>query len=390
MASQPRWKHAHLDPEPRAELGRQLVESRIEQWWRDFAARAREIDDLFAQRSSWDLPSWMQSTLQGVHPELMWEYGPGVQGGHRLVITPEAQHRLRPLVERILEAAPQLEGWEFYGHRLREEAGMLKPSVSGRTGAELLLTGAAVERGELNRVDLRFSAPKAVLAGNRDLALSQAFVAAETLLGERFLDEWIGAIDVADRLEQPILLPGLADHTDRLVDRIVEGLPAEPYFRRMDDLSWSALKLEPESRPDYPEQTDLVAAITGDIELWKACRDGLFSSRRFSRHEETFCYLKIDGAEGLAGSRFRDRGEIEDALRDALGADGLGGPIGGGTGLRYSYIDLAILETERAVPVIQRVLQTNGIPRRTWIMFFDADLVSEWIRVRPDTPEPPG
>jgi hypothetical protein len=68
----------------------------------------------------------------------------------------------------------------------------------------------------------------------------------------------------------------------------------------------------------------------------------------------------------------------------------LGAVIGGGTGLRYSYIDLALTDVERAVPVIRERLQRGRIGRRCWLQFYDDALAAEWVGLWPDSPEPPG
>ena len=94
-------------------------EDRIDAWWAAFQAKAADLDALFSRQAEWDLPGWMQENLQPIHPHLMWEFGPAVEGpGHRLVITPESRRHLRPLVAEMLRRAPPLDGWEFYAYRL--------------------------------------------------------------------------------------------------------------------------------------------------------------------------------------------------------------------------------------------------------------------------------
>ena len=67
----------------------------------------------------------------------------------------------------------------------------------------------------------------------------------------------------------------------------------------------------------------------------------------------------------------------------------LGGQIGGGTGLRYSYVDLALTNVEGAMDALIPVLRAANLPRRTWLLFFDADLGDEWIPIWDDAPPPP-
>ena len=126
-------------------------------------------------------------------------------------------------------------------------------------------------------------------------------------------------------------------------------------------------------------------------ELDDRCRGELGESRQrsFSRCGETFCYIKIDGSEGLDEEKFADKAQIEDALDEVLRPDRLGCQIGGGSGLRYSYIDLALADLERGIDVVRKRLQKGNVPRRSWIQFFDADLAAEWVGIYDDSPPPP-
>ncbi len=63
---------------------------KIDFWWAEFVARADDLSDLFAQRTKWNLPAWIEEHLRGIDERLMREFGPAMRGeGHRLVITPE-------------------------------------------------------------------------------------------------------------------------------------------------------------------------------------------------------------------------------------------------------------------------------------------------------------
>jgi hypothetical protein len=149
-------------------------------------------------------------------------------------------------------------------------------------------------------------------------------------------------------------------------------------------------KLEPDEAEDYPAQDDRVIARSPNAALWQAAHQRSFFSGRFSRLDETFCYVKIDGSEGLDEAGFADKSEIEDAMDAVLAPERLGRSIGGGTGLRYSYIDVAVTHPERALARVAERLRQGRVPKRSWIQFFDADLCGEWIGMYPDTPAPPG
>jgi hypothetical protein len=122
---------------------------------------------------------------------------------------------------------------------------------------------------------------------------------------------------------------------------------------------------------------------------WKAAHRPGFHSSRFSSRE-TFAYLKIDGSEGLdPRGGFNNRGDIEDAINAALAPADAGCVIGGGTGRRYSYIDLALTDWRAALPLLRACLRQGFIPLGTWLLFFDAEWEHEWVGIYPETPAPP-
>jgi hypothetical protein len=184
-------------------------------------------------------------------------------------------------------------------------------------------------------------------------------------------------------------LEALAAEVRARVLALEAQLPASPLHARLTGASWSLYKLEPTQQEDYPGRADLFVATTLAPVLWSSVHSARpFSSRRFSRHGETFCYLKMDGAEGFGEGGFEDRTGVEDALNEALVPGGLGCVIGGGTGLRYVYVDLALMDVERAMSVMREVLQRGKVPRRTWLLFFDSALRAEWLPVWSDVPPP--
>jgi hypothetical protein len=401
-----RW--LYIDPTNRREAAYRAEKlAAMDAWWRAFRLKAGQIREHFSGKSDWDLAGWMGETLGAVDERLMWEFGPAVAGqGHRLVITPEAEHWLRPLVDTLLETAPPIPEWEFYAYRLPDPPETVVDNVRARTGGDVSQATVAAQLQGSGRIDLTFTLPNCRDSLDVD-ARTAAFVAAEELLGEELVDLWIGEIQVSPPKRRGLLstlrrggadgnsksnlpLAELPLAVGRLVASLRSSLPARPCFEFIHDTPWSSFTFQPQERDDYDGRDDLLVAISGRSDVLQAAHSAsLFHSRCFSRHGETFCYLKIDGVEGLEHSRFADRAEIEDALNEVLIPARAGCAIGGGTGLRYSYIDLALTSVSQARPLLREVLLSGGIPRRTWLLFFDATLAREWTGIHDDAP-PPG
>ena len=389
MTANPRWKTFEPGCTDEEAL-RSKTHEAIERWWNAFSREKDDIIALFKGEAQWDLARWMQENLQGIHPHLMWEFGPGDGTGHRLVITPENRFDLRPLVDEILARAPSLQGWSFFGHRLPESWEMTLATVEGRTGSALQASGIRCTKGRFNRVDVVVEYPKQFLAGNEELAFSQAFVLIESLLGEQALNAWVGEITTAKKTWRSRKTRDLPGEFNRLRNSILDALPEVPVCSLPGELEWTLFQLKPPEADDYPGQSDMMVGKAIDTEQWMNFYGGVsYFSERYSKCGETFCYLKIDGIEGMDGTPWEDKGDIEDALEDTLKPEGLGCLISGGTGYRYSYIGLALTDLSRALAEIRRVLKAGDLTRRAWILFFDSEWKSEWFGIWPDSPAPP-
>lgn len=367
----------------------------IHDWWQEFTDKADEIDALFRRAADWDLPGWMNKNLQSIHPQLMWEFGPAVKGtGHRLVITPEISTELRPLAEAIVNQAPALRNWEFYTYRLSEDLDAALSTVEARCELDVRDITVNVATGEHNRIDLIYRWES--MPADDEQAFNSAFVATESLLGEEMLDRWVGTIQLVDRStpaengQRFLSLDRLQPTFQAVVQSIRAQLPDEPIGASIDDAQWALLKLEPEEAADYPERYDMLTCVTCNPDLVSATfSPAPFFSERYSRCGEVFCYVKIDGGDDLAAMEFEDREDMEEAVRNALDIEDAGTLIGGGTGLRYTYLELALTNLEAGIAAIRRSLQEGNVPRRSWLQFHDANLAAEWIGIYDDSPEPP-
>ena len=369
-------------PPPQRGGPRAAVIARIDAWWKAFLENQQRLSDHFDLSNRFDMAGWMTEHLGPIDRRLAWEFGPGRRNpeGHRLMITPESEHQLRPLVEVLLSRAPALPGWEFYPYRLADEMPIASQWVKARTGMDVTGWSAHAESGVQGLVHV-FASPPRGLFRSTEKDREATFVALECLLGEECLDSWIGAIEV-DRRKEARPLAELPARVSALIGEAVGRLPATPCWQRAENTEWSLLELKPKEADDYPGQLDLLVGKTMDVEMWKAQHfPPGFRTCRFSRTGESFLYLKTDGSQGLPEDAFADKSEIEEAIDDVLAPRQLGCSVGGGTGLRYSYVDLAVTDVAAAVQALLPVLRAGKLPLRSWLLFFDAELADEWIPI---------
>jgi len=408
-----RWIHFdERDPIEAAEHRAYLA--RIETWWNAFAKKADALDAHFSRRGPiWDLPAWMNEHLSAIHPALAWEYGRALHiNGHRLVITPETLKHLRPMVRSIVNGAPSIPGWEFYDYRPVESIQAAEQIAKVRAQSDLTGVLASASVGKHNRIDVTFYFPDQG-SFSEQRGCEAGFVTAETLLGEQTLDEWIGRVHAkvlparsrVSRLmgwtgpPPPDTFPLTSFRASvlELIDSIRHKLRPEPWHKHIpvptgpNEPIGYTFSRKPEPAADYPGGADIAIASASDHDLWMAMHtDPGFYSARYSRHGETFCCLKMDGAEKTFQARFDVRCEVERALVDLLPDQHAGAITGGATGLRYGYIDLALADVAKAWQLIRERLRNANVPRRSWLLFYDRTLAQEWIGVYDDSPTPPG
>jgi hypothetical protein len=238
-----------------------------------------------------------------------------------------------------------------------------------------------------------------------DRAIDAAELLVASLLGESVFEDWIGEVRVAPLPRKSLLpvldnaategrffpLAELCETAGTAIEGVIAGLPERTFWKRgrESEDGWTMFELEPELAHDYAAQDDLAIATTCAPEMLKCFLRGQpFSSLRFSRHAERFCYLKLDGEGQSSEARLAARRALEDRLSDVLGRDGLGAVIGNGMGVRYAYVDLALANLDAAVERTAAIAREAGVPRRSWLLFCDGALAAEWVGVRDDTPPP--
>ncbi|MGY8652349.1 MAG: hypothetical protein ACKVJX_01885 [Verrucomicrobiia bacterium] len=270
----------------------------------------------------------------------------------------------------------------------------------GRTKGDISKTLVLATLGKHNAIDLKFVSD-AYKSPDDKQALNDVFVATETLLGEERLDQWIGVVEV-DRLHptpdvdlgalpEPSPIRELPRLVSELIAAVDEKLPEKPLHKYDEDnWGWTNWKHKPKKQSDYSDQFDLITASTMAPDVWDCAHSRAnFDSRRFSRCGELFCYLKMDSSEDPDHPNVDNRSVLEDALTAALREKGVGCIRGGGMGLKYTYIELALVDVKTSATLIKKILRDRDIHRRSWLLFHDDRLATEWIGVWDDTPHPP-
>jgi hypothetical protein len=370
---------------------------RIGTFWRRFGE--------FGNDTSPERLRAVRSLLSEIHPGLAIDLLQRSAGRRVGVVRHREQLQLRPLAELIVASAPRIEDWSFTVERPRRALEEALTQVSAQEAIDLkdasLRLGIA--RGHAFEVVLKSHH----FTGSEDargLGASQLLLS--LLLGDRAFDTWIGSISILPgprpsklkvlgetqgEPERFVPLADLVPAFDAGIAGIDAGLSEEPYHRYCERAEWTLLDVEPESgHDDYVAQDDLAFCSTMLPEMLKCFLQGdLFASRRFSKHGEVFAYLKYQSSFAEGEARLSERQALEDLLNRALVPGALGCVVGGGLGIRYSYVDFALHRLDLAIPLIRRVLKEQASFRVAWILFCDSSLRDEWVAIDDGMPPPP-
>jgi hypothetical protein len=369
---------------------RETTLGRISAWWQAFAERLGDIEANLLGQTQWDLKAWMDEQIQAIHPRLRWEFGQDL-GGRYLVITCESAHHLQPMVESIVRRAPEIANWSFREFRPAQEAELIPELVRARTGHHMSSTTVQARLGQCRQIDFVF---QSLLAHSNDkVALDVARVALDYLIGEDVVQRWGGHLDIVELshtlTHSFVPLPRVRSIVLDLISGVLSGLPDRPYWK-MPKLSPIESKFRPDKADEYGKQDDAMFGTTVIPELRDAGFKPGFSSSRFSRQGEMFCYLKIDMSEATLDDRYKRKKIIEEAMDTELREEGIGAIVGTATGRKYIYFDLAVMDVVKTLDATRRrLLALELLPTRSWLMFYDADLSGEYIGLRSATPPPP-
>ena len=238
--------------------------------------------------------------------------------------------------------------------------------------------------GRSHLLELVVYAPVSTLRPGDVESMIEALIEAQ--LGAGVLDEWIGSIEVVPAPRRGPLtvlqpsrthdagrpLENLAETISAAVDGLRRGLSDRPCHERCDVETWVMFELEPDlsaqvDTKDGPPQSDLVTATTWMPEMLRCLlRGDPFYSGRFSRLGERFYYLELFDAHLAEQTRLVGRQQLEDAINTTLRQERLGCVVGSGIGLRRSYIDLAVVDLQRSLPLLGPLV-TRSHQIRCWL-----------------------
>jgi hypothetical protein len=360
------WKYLDETKSANKKFREEMMQ-RINSWWAHFQNKRKTIEAYLEGRGHFEVEDFMADTLQQIDENLMWEFGIEPSGKFHLVITPETERHLRPLVETVLATAPKLEHWAFYAYRQPHGVADTAELVRDNSGVALddFVFAATPDDDHLINLQFHYKGSK-----GKEARTDAVFTATEYLLGEEVLDRWIGDMDFvedADAKFRP--MSELPNTVAGMIEQIKSKLPGKPLSSDRGALKAQTFTGEPDE-DDQADRMDIVSATTLIPHIWQAAHNGgAFDSCRFSKHNERFCYLKVDDVTEAAKVA-----ALEKEINEALNKAGAGCTTGSAIATEGCYIDLCVTDPMKAVTALKGVINSHCSLR-----FFDAELAAESI-----------
>jgi hypothetical protein len=330
-------------------------------WW------ARESDRIYASVDSEggrSIQPELSAQVNALCPKLGWVFSAGPDGvGHAFTLSPEADAHKRFLIRYWFSKAPTIEGWTFYPARQPSyDFGKTKIRLGesgAEVGAESLWITPAVDV-ENEEIDIAVWSP-AFESMEEKHAMQILFLYLDEALGEEGTERCIGAIDVGDdKLDRSFPLTELPEYVDSVFGE---------HGWSQDVIGWCTFSAK-EAEEDFP-RADIFVGSTQHFALSQAYgREGAPIENPIPGSGAELIFLQLPAAIFPEGEEVDFRAEISDAIEAKFEEGDSGVVLGGATGRNASYIDLLLLDPDRAHRAIDEVLTPRDLKDQVQIFPF--------------------
>ncbi len=340
---------------------------RVAEFWQWYPQVASRFYQMIEQGRSESLASEVSKEVERILPHMYWVFGPGENGGHSFTVTGEGQIAKQLLAEYWRSQAPQIPGWTFYASRQPSNADQLKGLTIAFEGGERVDTERFLIKTTVDEKNQVIS----IVAWHPSLPLVPPdhhfqilFLLLDEALGEFGTEMWLGEIKVEPFAAEPntITLATLPAFIEK-ANRYYEWEKVPPLQ------SYSFYEV---SKPSDSPRGDTLTGTTciGSLLIEFLDNQGKFEEDPLAGTGAQLAYIAIDGSVITAGAEVEVRGNIEDALSEALVQAHSGRTLGGAFGSRQSYIDLLLLDGDNSRRIVETVLDGLQLRGRAQIKYF--------------------
>lgn len=338
------------------------LKKRVQLFWDWYAeVAARYLKAIDAGRCS-TLTMEMSSKVDELLPGFAWVFGPGENGGHSFTLSAEGNPHGQRVALYWLSLAPTFSGWTFYAARQPGpiKGHYIKIGDHKFDPMEFWLIPAVNEESE--KVDITVWHPLFEKLPEKD-RWTVLFLFLDEVLGEYGTQQWIGQIAFdGKRLGDAMPISELLNY--------VRSLEVEKGWKKyLPGQLGSIYSIE--QQHELFLRGDIVAGSTTHYALIDEYgrAEGELSDPLAGLGAD-YVFITFDVSILSQGNQTAERGEIEEALDEALKAEFSGQSLGGAIGTRYAYIDLMLYDGRKSLDLVRQVLNKKKLPPETEIHFF--------------------
>jgi hypothetical protein len=337
--------------------------TRVQEFWTWYAAVAARFYQTIEASECSTLANEVSAKVDEIMPGFAWVFGRGENArGHSFTLSGEGNLHRQLLSIYWQAQAPRLPSWTFYAARQPGSIRGMRMDISGRTFDPLEFWITPLVDHDEEKIDVSVWHPLFDKIPERD-RWSVLFLFLDEVLGEYGTQQWIGEIKLeAKRLADAFPLEELSDFLKRI----------------QAEQSWK--KLPPgESGTLYRCEEPHDRFLRGDIVTGTTMHPRLINEYLEAEGEmedplkgtgADYIFVAFDAKVLPVGNEAGARGEIEDALDQALRASGSGRLLGGAWGRENAYIDLLLFDGLRSLEVVERLMRESALPAGSSINFF--------------------
>ena len=340
---------------------------RVQEFWKWYPEVAKRFYDTIEQGNCADLTDETVSFMNSVLPHMSWVYGPGETGGHSFTLSGEGQVPKQLLAEYWRKQSVELPGWTFYSAR--------QPSKGEN------LRGMSIAVSDQDAVDTDSFHIQTEVDDDQELihitawhdALEQVpeehhfqilFLLLDEALGEFGTQTWIGEIQI-----QPIE-SGTETRTLTELPTFIEQVDRYHKWEKLPPPKSYTLYRFEEQRDGPRGDTVVGTTVIPNVVCKYIHHMGKLPEDPLEGTGARLAYLAIDGDVFPEGKQSDVRGNIEDALDEALGEQLSGQTLGGAFGIDNSYIDLLLVDGDQSESIIQETLSKLQLTNKAKLDYF--------------------
>ena len=292
-------------------------------------------------------------------PHMSWVFGPGEGKGHSFTVSGEGIVPKQLLADYWCKQAKELPGWTFFSSRQPSENSPMAISVGEQDQVDsdgFLVQSDVDDENQLLHIVTWHPALAKVPEEHHFQIL---FLLLDDALGEFGTQTWIGEIKIEPTPQ------GVETRTLTELPAYIEQVNRYHEWEKLPPPETYTLYQVDEQRDGPRGDTIVGTSIIPNVVGRYIHHQGKLPEDPLEGTGALLAYVAIDSKIFPEGKQSAVRGNIEDALDEALGAQLSGRTLGGAFGIKETYIDLLLFDGDESRQIVESTLHGLQLGAKT-------------------------